>query len=179
MGSISRRRGDGSRVADREPFDKSVWHFKCLSKSDNNPLRIKDERLRIETTSVDGDWAQYLGVCERYLRIWRRLTMRDGTPAGAEMFLDHKIAAVLANIDESELRMVNIRPYLEETLGIATRGATHNLKTVTLDQAIASEYDLNRAEDYFEIHAKAHSSTGQPVYFQRIYVSTARCILEF
>ena len=33
MGTISRRRGDGSRVTDREPFDESVWHFRFLSKT--------------------------------------------------------------------------------------------------------------------------------------------------
>jgi DNA-binding GntR family transcriptional regulator len=179
LGAISRRRGDGSRVTDREPFDETVWHFKFLSKSDRSPLRIKDELLKIETISCSGVWSQYLGKSDKYLRIWRRLTMRDGTTVGAEMFLDHNAASVLASIDESELRMANIRPYLEETLGIATRGATHNVKTVTLDEAIASEYDLDRTEVYFEIHAKAHSPTGQPVYFQRIYVSTSSCILEF
>lgn len=179
LGAISRRRGDGSRVTDREPFDESVWHFRFLSKNDKTPMRIKDELIRIETTTRNGVWSQYLGESDKYFRIWRRLTMRDGTVAGAEMFLDHKATSALADIDENELRMANIRPYLEETLGLAARGASHSVKTISLDDAIAVEYDLKQADVYFEIHAKVHSPTGQPVYFQRIYVSASSCILEF
>ncbi len=72
----------------------------------------------------------------------------DICPVGKQQADLHDAASALATIDESELRMANIRPYLEETLGIATRGATHNVKTVTLDEAYPDErFAIARLEE--------------------------------
>ncbi len=179
LGAITRRRGDGSRVSDQEPFDEATWHFRFLSKRELVPLRIMDEKIKIETTSRTGVWSDYLGRSDKYLRIWRRVTMRDGTVAGAEVFLEHSVASALASIDENELRMANIRPYLEETLGLAIKGASHSVRTIQMNASTAAHYDLPLIGEYFEIHAKAYTSDGQPVYFQRIFVSASDCILEF
>jgi GntR family transcriptional regulator len=179
MGTIIRRRGDGTRVTALEPHTDATWHFRFLSKRDQTPLRIKDEKLRIETTTQTGIWSQHLGRSDLYLRIWRKITMWDGTLAGAEMFLTHSAASALTSIDASELQMANIRPYLEHKLGLVTRDATHIVKTIILDKAAAARFDLQPLEEYFEIHAKTHSPDRQPVYFQRIFVSSSDCILVF
>ncbi len=179
LGVIVRRRGDGTRVTATEPFSESVWHFRFLSRHDRTPLRLVDEDLRIETTTTSGVWSEHLGHSDLYLRIWRRLKMRDGTVAGAEMYLLHSAASALMSVGHDELRMANIRPYLEENLGIAARSATHLVSTVKLDRATADEFGLPPMEEHFEIHAKVHSPNWQPVYFQRIYVASSKCILEF
>lgn len=179
VGTIVRRRGDGSRVAAREPFDRSVWHFRFVSKLDGNPLRITNERVQIELISGSGDWSDYLGDHTAFLRIRRWVSLIDGTPAGAEMFLDPDLVPGLQTMNPNELDMVNIRPYLEERYGIVTAGANHIAKTVRLDKETADLFGLEAGSDCFEIHAKAYSNDDLPVYFQRIFISTDVCALTF
>ena len=178
MGIVVRRRGDGSRVGSIEPLANSVWHFRFASKADGTPLRIKDEKLWIDTTAEGGDWSEFVGECPAYFRIRRRLTMQDGTRAGAEMFIKTTAAPGLDDIDPSELGMANLRPYLEETFGIVTVSATHLVKTVSLDGETAERFGLETGANFFEIHAKAFGPNRVPVYFQRIYVSADACALD-
>jgi len=178
MGVVIRRRGFGSIIASVEPMARSVWHFRFVSKADGTPLRITDEDVWIDTTTETGDWSQYLGYARRYLRIRRRLTLQNGTHAGAEMFIDGSTTPGLENIEPSELGMVGIRPYLEEKFGIITTGATHFVKTVSLDAKSAKTFGLRAGNTMFEIHAKAYKQDRSPVYFQRIYVSVDKCGLN-
>lgn len=179
VGSIVRRRGDGSRVAAREPFDRSVWHFRFVSKSEGKPLRITNEKVQIEVISGSGEWSDYLGELQSFIRIRRWVELIDGTPAGAEMFLDPDLVPGLQTMNPNELDMVNIRPYLEERFGLVTAGANHVAKTVRLDKGTADLFGLKAGSDCFEIHAKAYSSDDLPVYFQRIFISTDVCALTF
>ncbi len=179
MGIIVRRRGDGSRIGSIEPLTNSVWHFRFASKADGTPLRIKEEELRIDTVAEGGDWSEFVGECPTYFRIRRRLIMQDGTHAGAEMFIKTTAAPGLEDIDPSELGMANVRPYLEETFGIVTVGATHLVRTVSLDSETAESFALEAGANFFEIHAKAFGPNRVPVYFQRIYVSADACTLDF
>lgn len=179
VGAIIRRRGDGSRIASVEPLARSVWHFRFVSKVNATPLRIAREDVAIETVSEEGVWSDYLGRAETYLRVRRRITMHEGTRAGADMYLRHEAAPGLLDVDPDELDMVNIRPFLEEQFGLVTAGADHVARTVSLGAADAKRYRLARGIECFDIHAKAYASDGAPVYFQRILIATAACALTF
>lgn len=179
LGVIVRRRGDGSRVASTEPLSSSVWHFRFVSRQDGRPLRISRMKIRIDLIRERGDWGDYITGCESFVRIRRRDIMSDGTPVGAEMFIDESSVPGLMEVNPDELDMTNIRPYLEERFGIVTAGATHLVRSVTLDRATAETFQLAPEGSYFEIHAKAYSNENRPVYFQRIYVSAEACALSF
>lgn len=179
VGLVVRRRGDGSRIACGEPLTRSIWHFRFADKSDGTPLRIIEEDVWIDTVTQTGDWSLFIGDCTSYLRIRRKLIMQNGTRAGAEMFFKTEAAPGLENIDPNELGMTSIRPYLEEKFGIATAGATHFVRTVSIDAETARIFGLKPHENVFEIHAKAYSHDHTPVYFQRIYVSADECALNF
>lgn len=179
LGVIVRRRGDGSRVASTEPLDSSVWHFRFVSRRDGTPLRISKQEIWLEVVTEKGDWADYIRDCERFVRIRRCYVMSDGTQVGSEMFIDQSCVPGLMDVNPDELGMMNIRPYLEERFGIVTAGATHLVKTVTLDRNTADIFKLSTEGRFFEIHAKAYSNENRPVYFQRIYVSADECALSF
>ncbi|WP_282607241.1 GntR family transcriptional regulator [Pelagibius sp. Alg239-R121] len=179
LGVIVRRRGDGSRVASTEPLASSVWHFRFVSKSDGTPLRISRLEIHLDIVDQHGDWAEYITDCERFIRIRRSYIMSDGTHVGAEMFIDESTVPGLMEVNTDELDMTNIRPYLEEKFGIVTAGATHLVKTVSLDRETAETFRLTPKGSFFEIHAKAYSNENRPVYFQRIYVSVDECALSF
>jgi DNA-binding GntR family transcriptional regulator len=179
MGTIVRRRGDGTRVTALEPFGETIWHFRFAAKADGTPLRFTDLEVWVDTVFGTGLWSDYLGEKPKFLRVRRLVTMQNGTLAGAEMYLDAAAVAGLENTDISELKFTNIRPYLQEKFGLVTRGATHLVKTVQLDTATKARFGLRCGGDYFEIHAKAFSHDHQPVYFQRMYIATSECALMF
>ncbi len=179
IGTIIRRRGDGTRVAAGEPFSESIWHFRFVSRDDGSPLRFIDQKTWIETISTHGIWSDHLGRCAQYIRIRRVSTMQNNVHVGAEMFLDSSATEGLERIDATELTHINIRPYLEKTFGLSTKGASHFVQTIKLNEDIARVFDLCSKGDFYEIHAKAFSHDQRPVYFQRIYVATDDCALMF
>jgi GntR family transcriptional regulator len=179
MGSIVRRRGDGTRVSALEPHGDSIWHFRFASKHDGSPLRIIDQDVWVDQISTNGVWSEYIGWNAQYVRIRRLLTMQNGALAGAEMFLNCATAEGIDQIEVAELQFTNIRPYLEEKFGLITKGTTHMVKTVDLDEETAAHFGLGSTGPHYEIHAKAFSLNQSPVYFQRIYIATADCALIF
>ncbi len=179
MGTIIRRRGDGTRVSALEPHGDSIWHFRFADRLDGSPLRIVDQDVWVDRITTTGIWSAYIGANAEYIRIRRLLTMQNGALAGAEMFLNTSLATGIKNIDVDELQFTNIRPYLEEKFGLVTKGTTHIVKTVDLDDETAGHFGLSSRGTHFEIHAKAFSHNQSPVYFQRIYISTADCALIF
>jgi len=179
MGSIVRRRGDGTRVSALEPHGDSIWHFRFASSHDGSPLRIIDQDVWVDQILTNGVWSEYIGWNAQYIRIRRLLTMQNGALAGAEMFLNCAIAEGIDQIDVAELQFTNIRPYLEEKFGLITKGTTHIVKTVDLDEETVAHFGLSSKGPHFEIHAKAFSPSQNPVYFQRIYISTNDCALIF
>lgn len=177
--TIVRRRGDGTRVANIEPIADSIWHFRFVTKTDQTPMRVAHEDLRIETTTETGPWTDHLGSCTKYIRIWRCLKMRDGTITGAEMYLSYDIAHQLQEVEFAELQMSNIRHYLEEKLGLVAHKAKHLVGIVDADNETVNRFKLVRSELCYEIQATTWSPEGKPVYFQRILVPTAACMLDF
>ncbi|HHN73098.1 MAG TPA: GntR family transcriptional regulator [Thermopetrobacter sp.] len=177
--TIVRRRGDGTRVASREPLARDIWHFRFAAKSDGTPLRMVDEEVWIDRIVAAGDWAAFLGPCSAYLRIRRRLTMQNGTVVAAEMLLDAARVPGLDRVDPSELSMMNIRPYLETRFGILAGPVSHTVTTrrVTADEGTI--FGLEVGADVFEILARVSSADGLPLYVQRILVPTAECVLTF
>ncbi len=179
LGTIVRRRGDGTRVSALEPHGDSIWHFRFASKEDNTPLRIIAQDVWVDRISTNGVWSDYIGDNAQYIRIRRVVTMHNGALAGAEMFLNCAVAKDIDQIDVAELQFTNIRPYLEEKFGLTTKGTTHLVKTVNLDKKTAAHFGLDSIGPHYEIHARAFSLNQSPVYFQRIYIAAADCALIF
>ncbi len=179
VGLIIRRRGDGTRVTAHEPLTDTVWHFRYLSKDSQLPMRIGEETVQLETVSEDGFWSDHLGAGQACHRIVRQLGMRDGTRTGADMYIPCSMAPGLADIDISELLMINIRPFLEVHLNLRITAREHVVTTVTPDPAIKRTFELTSGGTYYEIHARTWSSDSRPVYYQRMLVATSDCNLKF
>ncbi|MCF6233546.1 MAG: GntR family transcriptional regulator [Rhodobacteraceae bacterium] len=177
IGTIVRRRGDGTRVASGEPFAETIWHFRFMSREDGSPLRITDQKTRVDTVSTHGIWSDHLGQCAQYVRIWRILTLQNNVQVGAEMFLDSSLAKGLGETNASDLTHINIRPYLEETFGLTTARASHFVQTTELSRKTARKFNLSPEGIYYEIHAKTFSATQTPIYFQRIFAAINDCAL--
>ena len=177
--TIVRRRGDGTRVASREPLGRDIWHFRFAARDDGTPLRMVDERVWIERATERGDWSGFLACDPPCLRIRRRLTMQNGLAVGAEMLLDPARVPGLEAVESSELSMMNIRPYLEERFGLVAARVAHSVRLRRLDRAAAASFDLPAGREMFEIRAEVPAADGRPLYFQRILVEAARCVLSF
>ncbi len=178
-GIIVRRRGDGTRIASTEPIAEDVWHFRFLSKSNDLPLHMIGADVDIERVGHSGAWGVFLGEDLAYIRIRRRIQLQDNVRVAADMYLCQKIAPTLEIVPPSELRMVNIRPYLERHHGIVTGWADHVIETCAIKDIEATNYNLDEGETAFEITAKAYAPDRSPVYFQRILAPIAGCKLSF
>lgn len=179
IGAVIRRRGDGTRVTGSEPHPAKVWHFRFLSKTDGQALRMGVEDIRFEECVEPGFWSDFLGDDKPYLRIVRRIVLRGGIPTGAEMYLPRSLASGLEGIDISELEMVNIRPFLETHLGLTITARNHIVRLTEPSRAERSEFALTASGPFFEILAQTWSSERKPVYCQRILVAACDCDLNF
>jgi DNA-binding GntR family transcriptional regulator len=178
-GTVIRRRGDGSRVASIEPLADSIWHFRFISRVTGRPMRFVRHAIAVDSVSTRGPWNDFLGDAPDFVRIRRRIMMSPGSRIFAEMYVDARIAPGLADIEPEELDMVNIRPFLEEHYRLFATGARHTIKTTSFGRKAASQMGLEAGPRYFEIHAKAFTAELSPIYFQRIFVQCAACILDF
>lgn len=180
VGVITRRRGDGSKVAIKAADDSPIWHFRFARRHDGAPVRLINQTvLRVDITTDRGTWTEVLGARPAYIRIRRRYDEPDCQPIGAEMFLDPALAPGLSQLTASDLEMINIREHLFEQFGIETIGAEHRVQTATADAATAATFGITPGEEIFEIHAEAFSHDHRPTYFQRIHVPTADFVLLF
>ena len=180
VGVITRRRGDGSKVAVKAADDSPIWHFRFARRRDGAAVRLINQALlRIDITTDRGVWTEVLGARPAYIRIRRRYDEPDCRPIGAEMFLDPALAPGLSQLTAGDLEMINIRVHLFEQFGIETIGAEHRVQTARADAATAATFGIPPGEDIFEIHAEAFSHDHKPTYFQRIYVPSADYVLLF
>ena len=95
------------------------------------------------------------------------------------MYIPCSLAPGFADIDTSELQMINIRPFLEVHLNLKITAREHVVTTVTPDDDLKRSFALTSGGIYYEIHARTWSSDSRPVYFQRMLVATSDCDLKF
>lgn len=178
-GLVQRRRGDGTRVSDTEPFTDNIWHFRFLSRDSNTPLRMVDSKLMMSRVSSAGYWPEIFGDQAFYFCFTRKIRMQEGTRAAAYMYIPGSLSKDLDKVDVSELEMVNIRPFLETYLNLKINRHTSRVSVVTPDKAEIIGLGLLAQQPYYEISAIAFTGAKTPVYYQRIFVSVADCNLEF
>ena len=178
-GLVQRRRGDGTRVSDTEPFTDNIWHFRFLSRGSNTPLRIVDSKLMISRVSSAGHWSEFFGDQAFCFCLARKIHMQDGTRATAHMYIPGSLSNDLDKVDVSELEMVNVRPYLETYLNLKINRHTTRVSVVTLDKTEMMDLGLLAQQPHYEISAIAFTGAKTPVYYQRIFVSVGDCNLEF
>jgi GntR family transcriptional regulator len=179
IGLLQRRRGDGTRVADAEPFTENVWHFRFLSRENNTPLRITESRLKMRRVSSDGYWSEFLGIEDSYFRITRKVRMQDGTRAAAQMYIPNSLSDGLSDINVKELELVNIRPFLETRLDLRITDRSTRVSVVTPSNAKVERWELADQQPHYEINSTAFTDKKKPAYHQRILVAVSDCNLEF
>ncbi len=178
-GLVQRRRGDGTRVSDTEPFTDNIWHFRFLSRGSNTPLRIVDSKLMMSRVSSVGHWSELFGDQAFYFCLTRKILMQDGTRATAQMYIPGNLSNDLDKVEVSELEMVNVRPFLETYLNLKINRHTTRVSVVTSDKDGMMGLGSLAPQPHYEISAIAFTDTKTPVYYQRIFISVVDCDLEF
>lgn len=176
---ITRRRGDGTRVASDEAFSSEVWHFRFLNKSTGHRMKITRSDVEIERTEGDGPWRKHFENDQVFLRIQRRLEMDGCVRIGAEMILPHRVAPTLSEVPPAELKMVNIRRLLSERFNVDTVWAAQHLETLVPNEIESAQFDLDGASLAFQISAVAYAPAGHPVYHQRVIAPCDSCSFSF
>ena len=176
---IIRRRGDGTRVASSEALGTDIWHFRLLSRDTGLPLRLQGARVDVGRTGGPGPWQRLFPADTRFLRIRRIMRMAEEVDVGAEMILPLRLVPRLEHVPPDELRLLNIRPYLAERHDVSASRAEHEIATLILKDLDAKRFSMESGCLVFEIKAKAYTSGGAPVYYQRILAPCDNCALSF
>jgi GntR family transcriptional regulator len=179
IGSIIRRRGDGTRVASAEPLDPSVWHFRFIRLSDGMPLHADIEWVRVALVPLDHIVEKHLGKHIGCHRIRRRCSARGCAPFATEMYINPDLNIDISQLSPDELRMVNIRSYLEDEFNIIAGGSNQTVILGPLPDQVRRDFDLPEYELIYEIHALTTARDSTPIYFQRIYVPATEYALNF
>jgi len=178
-GLVQRRRGDGTRVSDTEPFTDNIWHFRFLSRGRNTPLRIVDSKLTMSRVASVGHWSEFFGDQAFYFCLTRKILMHDGTKATAQMYIPGNLSTDLDKVDVSELEMVNVRPFLEIYLNLKINRHTTKVSVATPNKDEMMDLGLLVQQPHYKISAIAFTGAKTPVYYQRIFISVVDCDLEF
>jgi DNA-binding GntR family transcriptional regulator len=179
VGSISRRRGDGTRVASAEPLDPSVWHFRFIRIEDGMPLHPVADWVNVDLVPRNQLLEDKLGSHVGYQRIRRRYSAKGCDPFATEMYLNPALNIDLSAVPPDELRMVNIRTYLEDEFNIVAAGSDQTVKLSVLHSDIAEAFQLEAGQQVYEIDALTSARDSRPIYFQRIYVPAMHYSLNF
>lgn len=182
-GRITRRRGDGSRVAAHDAPFENVWHLRMLDRDTGLPMRWGKAQVEIGQVSAQGPWAAFLETSDSFVRIRRRIRMQGGAqaamPIGADMYLPYEGAKPLLKTNPAELTLINVRPFLAERFGLVAQRATHRVSTRMLGELEAAAFNLDPREPMFAIEARVFDNADRPIYFQNIFAPCERCMLEF
>ncbi|WP_057790489.1 GntR family transcriptional regulator [Roseovarius atlanticus] len=179
MDLIERKRGSGTSVKNNRSIGDQVWHFRFQSVSTQESLKVLAANVQIQETSDQGEWSEFLGRSDTYLRIDRELQLSEGLSSYARMYLHPKTAPGLLERTSGSLTVVNIRAFLKEEFGVNTTSVKHDVLVVDASAIpfdVAAEF---KAVGWYEITARTQSPDAMPVYFQKVYAPVTACKLTF
>lgn len=179
MDLIERKRGSGTSVKNNQSIGDQVWHFRFQSVSTQESLKVLAANVQIQETSDQGEWSEFLGRSDTYLRIDRELQLSEGLSSYARMYLHPKTAPGLLERTSGSLTVVNIRAFLKEEFGVNTTSVKHDVLVVDANDIpfdVAPEF---KAVGWYEITARTQSPDAMPVYFQKVYAPVTACKLTF
>jgi len=179
VGSITRRRGDGTRVAFNEPIDPSVWHFRFIRSSDGAPLHPVADWVNVDLVPRNRTLENKLGSHIGYQRVRRRYSAPGVPPFATEMFINPELRIDLSATPPDELKMVNIRTFLEDEFNIVAAGSDQTVSLAGLDNDIAKAFQLETDQLVYVVDALTSARDSTAIYFQRIYVPTSHYALNF
>ena len=180
---IERKRRQGTRVLSQEQRLERRWHFRLRHKQTGQWLSRVSEDEAFSPTKDSGPWSEFLGDLDEYLLIARSSmqdvepSLSDPVPIRSGFFIDPKMVPGLKDLQPKDLGMLSIRDYLIEKFELDIDKAVHQVAWLAAGQE--DGFSGARVDcDVLCVDAFASSSTGTPVYFQRILLPADRCTLQ-
>lgn len=178
IGLILRRRGDGTRVAERSQTNEKIRHFRIPAPGGGFRAALM-EQGKVEIETGEGPWTEYLGRPQTCTVVRRHLVHAEGSEVFADMYFDAALAPGLAGTQAEELKFTNIRPILEQSAGIKVAHLTNRIRFCRMDGTTAAGAGIPPAGEYFEVEVRAATVQGDPVYFLRWLMPAESGELEF
>ena len=178
-GRVTRRRGDGTRVADSTEVAQQTWHFRLCDRQSGKPVFWVQSQVDVAEVAAAGPWADFLGRSEALIRVRRRIRMLGGAPVGADMYLPVEIGRPFLRVNPTDLALVNLRAVLIERYGLTGSRAKTQISTCALSDTDAATFGMEAGTQTFVIDAQVTSGDASPVYFQRVLAGCAHFSLSF
>ena len=178
-GRVTRRRGDGTRVADSAEVGQQTWHFRLCDRHSGKPVFWVQSQVEVGEVAVAGPWVDFLGRSGPLIRVRRRIRMLSGAPVGADMYLPVEIGRPFLRMNPTDLALINLRALLVERFGLRDSRAKTQIFTCALADTDAATFGLEAGAQTFVIDAQVTSGDDSPVYFQRVLAGCEHFTLSF
>jgi DNA-binding GntR family transcriptional regulator len=178
-GRVTRRRGDGTRIADCTDLARSIWHFRLCDRRSGQPVFWVRSQVEVAETGAPGPWADFLDESEPLIRVRRRIRMLNGAPVGADMYLPERIGRLFRRMNPTDLALINLRAVLIERFGLTGPRVSTRISARALGDTEAGAFGLDAGAQAFVIDAQVASGDGKPFYFQRVLAGCGDFTLSF
>jgi|TARA_B110000046_G_scaffold96892_1_gene104587 DNA-binding GntR family transcriptional regulator len=178
-GYVSRRRGDGTRVLDRNTLPASFWHVRVVDPRTGSPLQLRKEELVLDTIVEDGPWTSALGLAHGDLMIRRTFVFTEDVRVAQEIYFSKQTMQTINALGPEELRYTNIRETLLPDSYSASALQRHQMIGLSnLPDIVGENHRLMQDCKYLELQARVFDESDSTLYIQRIFAPADQCGFE-
>ena len=178
-GRITRRRGDGTRVAVGADKFRTTWHFRLLDQETGKPLFWDSAKVDVNKVGGDGPYTGFLPEAHEYVRIRRRILMGGRHRVGADLWMPAETGRPLLKMNVTDLSLINLRTVFAEKLGLKPVRVETEITTVMPEDTLAAALELRRHQPHYQIEARIFAGDDSPLYFQRVLACVDEVRLSF
>lgn len=178
-GRVTRRRGDGTRVASFQAFGPSTWHFRLLERRTAKPVFWVKSEVDVAEVTTPGPWTEFLAETGRVVRVRRRIEMLGGLPVAADMYLPRSFGKPLLRMNTTDLALTNLRTILSDRYDVEPGRLSTQIAVRSISELEATTFCLPNRINVFEIDARVYTKYEDPFYFQRVIAGVDYFCLQF
>ncbi len=178
-GRITRRRGDGTRVAAGSDNMHTTWHFRLFDRKTGQPMLWDKVEVEVSEVRAENPFAAFLGEARDFVRIRRRVIMGGHRRVGADLWIPADVARPLLRMTPTDLSQVNLRTVFAEKLGLKPVRAETEITTLRPTATQAAALALAGQKLHFQIEARIFAGDDAPLYFQRLLAAADDVKLSF
>ena len=169
-GLIVRKRKTGSFVADSSNVGRDLFFYRFLTAGSDKHLPLTETELSIEKVNSRGEWSEFLGNHDSYIRIDRVLNIDNEFHMLSRLYLADEKFNVLLDIPLSELMNLTFRVVLQDRFGVTFTKLDRRVAftQITLEQSktLGCEYGMPAMLD----DIRQYTLRDKPLFFMRTII---------
>lgn len=168
-GLVVRRQGMGTFVVDNErPLAAPFYHCRFLD-DDGRLLPIFSKALRRRQANDGGEWSRYFPGAN-VLCIERLFSVNHEFAIYTHLYIDGNRFPTLGEIPLGKLNGVNFKELIPREYHLALARFSENLAVMVFPDHVCKAINVKRRTSGAVLEIVARDATGEPVYFQDLFI---------